>query len=39
MEYWDMFWTVCIYGWLAIAIFGGLFYVADQIGQRMDKGL
>ena len=35
----SLFWTLCVYGWLATFIFFGMVYVVENIGQRMDKGL
>ena len=35
----SLFWTLCVYGWLATFIFFGMIYVLERIAQRLDKGL
>jgi surface polysaccharide O-acyltransferase-like enzyme len=35
----SLFWTLCVYGWLATFIFFGMIYALERIAQPLDKGM
>ena len=35
----SLFWTLCVYGWLATFIFFGLIYILERIARPLDKGM